>query len=71
MKRGERMLWIGIIIGVILSIIIWVIILHIIHKAGLIIDFSLYSDQPFSLEIYSSLDDISKRKWVLLDVKRK
>ena len=59
------------VIGLLIGIIINVIIMRVLHKGGLIIDFSLYSDQPFSLEIYSSLDDISKKKWVLLDVKRK
>lgn len=65
------MFLLGLLVGLIMALIAVIVIFVIINRGYLIVDFSMDSEQPFLLEITTTVDEVYKSKWVLLRTIRK
>ena len=65
------MFYIGLIVGILIMLIVDFIIFVRILRGFLIVDFTIDSETPFSIDISTTVDDIYKSDWVLLRTIRK
>ena len=65
------MFWVGLIAGLIIAFIVIFAIYVKLFKGYLIIDFSIDHDQPFMLQITTTVGEVYKSKYVLLKTANK